>query len=143
MIRISITALLLSLLTFSQGLWAASPNVEITMTTGVSANLKPKNKLEKLPRGAGQFTIYMKWSDLPTKKKWLVINDSDPITYTTTIFDGRGKQVAEDVHTFTPDGSDSVSWAMHDIKASEASGQWKVTLDVFGKTYEKSLKIYD
>lgn len=143
MIRISMTALLVLLLSCTNALWAAAPGVEITMTTGISANLKPKNKLTELPRGAGQFTIYMKWNNLPTKKKWLVVNDSDPITYKTTIFDGRGKKVSEDVHTFTPDSADSVSWAMHDIKSSEASGQWKIVLDVFGKRYDKALRIYD
>lgn len=121
---------------------AASPDVEIVLTTGVSANLKPRNNLTKLPLAAGKLTVYLKWKNLPTKKKWGFVNDSDPVAFKAQIFDGKGSLIHEEAQTFTPDAADTVSWVDHKFQPGTKAGQWTVVLDTLGRRFKKSIRIY-
>lgn len=121
---------------------AAAPTAEMVLTTGVSANLKPRNDLAELPLAAGKLTVYLKWKNLAVKKKWGFINDSDPVTFKARIFDGKGKLILDESQTFTPDAADTVTWVEHKFKPGTSAGQWNVVVDVFGRQLKKAIRIY-
>lgn len=121
----------------------AAPSLEIVLTSGISANLKPRNNLSRLPKAKGEFTIYLKWKGLPTKKKWGFLNGSDPVNYKTMVYDGAGKKVSEEGHSFTPDASDTVSWVEQTMSSANKSGQWTIIVQAFGRQHKKGINIYD
>ena len=136
------TTLMLSLI-LPALVMAAAPRVDMVLTSGISANLKPRNNLSELPRAKGEFTVYLQWKNLPTRKKWLVLNDSDPVTYKVSIYDASGSMVSQEVEAFTPDESAPVTWVEHKIESGHRSGRWTVILEAFGKRQQKAIRIYD